>query len=116
MLNPGMVRDLMGTVNNENAAIGLLITLREPTSGMMALSVHSQQYHSDLWDRDYPSIQIRTVSELLSGKLFDLPPTQSLYKKAQIARDFSEQPILSQQTSEDEQDETDEESNEEVEE
>ena len=93
-LNPGMVRDLMGTVKNEKAAIGLLITLREPTDGMKSLAVHSQLYHSDLWDRDYPSIQIRTIPELLSGKEFDLPPTQNLFKKAPIVRDYSEQPIL----------------------
>ena len=29
-LNPGMVRDLIGTVKNEKAAIGLLITLENP--------------------------------------------------------------------------------------
>ena len=31
-------------------------------------------YHSDLWDRDFPKIQLRTVGEMLSGDGFDLPP------------------------------------------
>jgi len=60
VLNPGMVRDLIGTVKKEKAAIGLLITLKEPTKGMMNLAIHSELYKSELWNKEYPSIQIRT--------------------------------------------------------
>jgi hypothetical protein len=87
MLNPGMVRDLIGTVQKEGAAIGLLITLRKPTAGMLADAVHSEPYYSELWDKNYPSIQIRTVGELLEGKDFDLPPTESPMKKATRIKD-----------------------------
>lgn len=87
MLNPGMVRDLIGTVKKEGAAIGLLVTLKEPTRGMMQLAVHSEPYKSELWDKEFPSIQIRTVGELLVDKGFDLPPTQSPLKNAQLARE-----------------------------
>jgi site-specific DNA-methyltransferase (adenine-specific) len=90
-LNPGMVRDLIGTDNKEGAAIGLLVTLNEPTRGMMNLAVHSERYKSDLWDKDFPSIQIRTVGDLLEGKDFELPPTQSPLKNAQLAREKGEQ-------------------------
>jgi len=91
MLNPGMVRDLMGTVKKEGAAIGLLVTLKEPTRGMMNLAIHSEHYQSELWNREYPSIQIRTVGELLEGKGFDLPPTQSPLKNAQLAKEDAKQ-------------------------
>jgi hypothetical protein len=87
MLNPGMVRDLIGTVQKEGAAIGLLITLRKPTAGMLAAAVHSEPYYSELWDKNYPGIQIRTVGELLEGKDFDLPPTESPMKKATRIKD-----------------------------
>jgi hypothetical protein len=82
MLNPGMVRDLIGTVKKEGAAIGLLITLKKPTAGMLADAVHSEPYYSELWDKNYPGIQISMVGELLEGKGFDLPPTESPMKKA----------------------------------
>ncbi|MCL2678751.1 MAG: restriction endonuclease [Dehalococcoidia bacterium] len=82
MLNPGMVRDLIGTVKKEGAAIGLMITLRKPTPGMMTDAAHSDKYHSELWDKDYPSIQIRTVGELLAGNGFNLPTTENPMKKA----------------------------------
>jgi site-specific DNA-methyltransferase (adenine-specific) len=91
VLNPGMVRDLIGTVRNENAAIGLLITLREPTAGMKNLSVHSDRYKSELWNKEFPSIQIRTIGELLEGKGFDLPPTQSPFRNAQLSKEKGRQ-------------------------
>ncbi|MBI4186893.1 MAG: restriction endonuclease [Chloroflexi bacterium] len=91
VLNPGMVRDLIGTVKKEGAAIGLLITLKEPSGGMKSLAVHSEPYQSELYVKEYPSIQIRTVAELLEGKTFDLPPTQSLFKKAQLAKEKAQQ-------------------------
>jgi len=90
-LNPGMVRDLIGTVKKEGAAIGLLITLKEPTAGMMKLAVHSELYKSELFNKEFPSIQIRTVAELFNGKGFDLPPTQSPLKNAQLAKEQAQQ-------------------------
>ena len=30
-LNPGMVRDLVGTMNNEKADLGIFVCLREPS-------------------------------------------------------------------------------------
>ena len=90
-LAPTIVRDLRGTLENENAAIALLITLAEPTSGMREFAVHSPRYKSELWDKEYPSIQIRTIAQLLKGKSFDLPPMIDPFKKAQIAKENSEQ-------------------------
>jgi len=81
-ISPGMVRDLIGTVEKEGAAIGLLITLEEPTSGMRELAVHAGSYSSPIWGKSYPRIQIRTVGELLEGKGFDLPYGESPMKKA----------------------------------
>ncbi|MDP3064948.1 MAG: DNA methyltransferase [Chloroflexota bacterium] len=73
-LNPGMVRDLFGTVENEKAVMGLLITLEEPTSGMKELAAHSGFYRSPASGKEYQRIQILTVKELLEeGKKFDLP-------------------------------------------
>ena len=49
---------------------------------MMELAVHAGSYKSELWNKSYPRIQIRTVGELLEGKIFDLPSGQSPLKKA----------------------------------
>jgi len=91
-LNPGMVRDLIGTVGKEGAVIGLLITLRESTSGMRELAAHSSlpSYHSPITGKSYSPIQIRTVGELLEGKAFDLPPSASGFRRAGRVREVGQ--------------------------
>ena len=67
----------------EKAALGLFITLEEPTRDMRTEAVSAGFYHSDVWQRDFPKVQIRMVAELLDGRAFDLPPHPSMYQPAQ---------------------------------
>lgn len=95
-LTPSIVRDLIGTVENEKAVMGLLITLHESTSGMTELAVHAGTYKSELWGRLYPRIQIRTIEDLMIRReQFDLPPqTSSLKQAARIKEQGQTQPLL----------------------
>ena len=87
-----LIRDLKGTVDRENASMGLFITLEPPTSAMHKEAVSAGFYHSDLWQKDYPKIQIRTVEELLQGNGFQMPAHQPMYQPARrIARPEGEQ-------------------------
>ena len=81
-----LIRDLKGTVEREKAALGLFITLEDPTRDMRTEAVSAGFYHSDVWQRDYPKIQIRTIEDLLGGNTFDLPPHPSMYQAAQRVR------------------------------
>ena len=76
------IRDLKGTMEREKAAMGLFITLEEPTREMEKEAVSAGFYKSELWQRDFPKMQIRTVGELLEGKDFEMPSTQGMYKPA----------------------------------
>lgn len=82
-LIPSIIRDLDGTVKNENAVIGLLITLHQPTKGMYEYANHAGDYKTAQREKPFPLLQIRTVNELLEGKQFDLPiskkPEKILY-------------------------------------
>ena len=78
-----LIRDLKGTVDREKAALGLFITLEDPTRDMRTEAVSAGFYHSEVWQRDYPKIQIRTIEDLLSGNTFDIPPHPSMYQAAQ---------------------------------
>ena len=80
------IRDLKGTVDREKAALGLFITLEDPTRDMRTEAVSAGFYHSEVWQRDYPKIQIRTIDDLLSGNTFDIPPHPSMYQAAQRVR------------------------------
>ena len=76
------IRDLKGTMEREKAALGLFITLEKPTREMEKEAVSAGFFHSELWKRDYPKIQIRTVGELMEGKAFEMPSQQATYKPA----------------------------------
>ena len=78
-----LIRDLKGTVEREKAALGLFITLEEPTRDMRTEAVSAGFYRSDVWQRDFPKLQIRTVAELLDGRAFELPQHPSMYQPAQ---------------------------------
>ena len=80
------VRDLAGVVEREKAAIGLFISLEPPTRDMRQEAAAAGFYHSDLWARDFPKLQLRTVGEMLSGQGFDLPPRPGDYQPAQRVR------------------------------
>jgi site-specific DNA-methyltransferase (adenine-specific) len=92
-VNAGHIRDLKGTMEREKAEMGLFITLEEPTQPMKTEAVSAGFYHSELWDEDYPRIQICTIEELLEGKQPKLPRwAAGGFPKAQrIARREGEQ-------------------------
>lgn len=67
------VRDLIGTVGNWKAAIGILITLNEPTEPMKLEARDAEYYESPTRGKKYPKIQIITVKELLEKKWPEMP-------------------------------------------
>ncbi len=82
----GDIRDLKGTLEREKAHIGIFITLENPSRDMLTEAVTAGSYHSDLWNKDYPRIQILSIEELLAGAEVKLPPTPkdgSVFKQAE---------------------------------
>jgi len=79
------VRDLKGVLDREKAAIGVLISMQEPTSPMKTEAVTAGFYESATWGRKYPKVQLLTVAELLAGKKIEMPPIRQVgatFKKA----------------------------------
>lgn len=58
----------------EKAAMGVLITLEPPTEPMKKEALGAGYYHSPVYDRDFPRIQILTIEDILQGKTVDMPP------------------------------------------
>ena len=84
---PDHVRDLRGTVEREKAAIGVLITMEEPTKEMRKEAATGEAYLSQ-WGAP-PKIQLLTVADLLAGKTINRPPdrqTGATFKKAPKAK------------------------------
>ena len=81
------IRDLVGTVNREKAAIGAFITLQPATSAMTKEAVSAGFYKSQGWNQTYPKIQILTIEELLNGTELKMPPTGMTFKQAQRVKE-----------------------------
>lgn len=69
----GDVRDLVGTMQREGARLGLFLTLEEPSKPMLVEAASAGTFHSELAKRDYPTVQIVTIRELLDGRRPQLP-------------------------------------------
>lgn len=73
-LTPAHVRDLHGTVDRDNAAIGVLISMEEPTRQTRAEAVEAGMYVSkELGNPTYPKIQLLTIKDLFAGKKVNCP-------------------------------------------
>jgi len=81
------VRDLHGVVERENAAIGVLLAIEQPTQNMRSEAAGAGFYDSP-WSTKHPRLQVLTIEELLEGKKIDMPPTRDLrtFKKAPKAK------------------------------
>jgi len=77
------MRDLKGVLEREQAELGVLITLREPTQPMRVEAAEAGWYDSP-WGTRHPRMQVLTIRELLDHKQINLPPSRVnvTFKKA----------------------------------
>lgn len=81
---PTHIRDLKGTIESNNAQIGVFIILQPPSRGMVEEAVTTGFYKSPGWNKNYPRLQILTIDDILQGKTIDYPPRTSVtFKKAE---------------------------------
>lgn len=87
------VRDLVGVLDREKAAIGVLITFEEPTKPMEREAASAGVFES-AWGK-HPRIQLLTVGEILDGRQINAPRTAGTnitYKAApRVLRKVAEQ-------------------------
>lgn len=84
-VNSSHIRDLKGTLEREKAQVGIYITLEAPSRDMVTEAASAGFYHSEIWDKDYPRIQILSIEDLLNGAEVKLPQTPrgaSAFKQA----------------------------------
>jgi DNA modification methylase len=81
------VRDLRGVMEREQAELGVLLTMQEPTQPMRTEAAGAGYYTSPGWNSKHPRVQILTVAQLLDGKQIDYPHmTSKTFKKAPKAQ------------------------------
>jgi site-specific DNA-methyltransferase (adenine-specific) len=89
-----MIRDFIGTIQREQAEIGVFITLEEPTRDMVTEALTAGFYNSPGWRKRYPAVQIYTVEELLRGADVNMPPRYWWGKRAKVLKSYGEQKVL----------------------
>jgi site-specific DNA-methyltransferase (adenine-specific) len=73
-VNASYVRDLAGVLQREQAAIGVLVTLNEPTKPMRQEAAAAGFYvPTDFPQQQFPRLQLLTIAELLQGKPVQYP-------------------------------------------
>ncbi|MBZ5557533.1 MAG: site-specific DNA-methyltransferase [Acidobacteriia bacterium] len=77
ILSPVNVRELAGVVRREQAQIGVLVTLHEPTAAMRKEAATADHYRSHD-DSLYPGLQILTVKDVLDGKRPQQPNSRTM--------------------------------------
>ncbi len=77
------IHELRGVIEREQAAIGLFITLENPTQPMLKEALAAGWYESPLWQKPYRKLQILTISDLLGGAAVDMPSPHGTFKQAQ---------------------------------
>jgi len=81
------VRELRGVVEREQAAIGVLLSMEEPTKAMRTEAASAGFYESP-WGK-HPRLQIVTVAALLNGARVEAPPSGQVsvtFRKAPPAK------------------------------
>lgn len=78
----GDVRDLVGTLNREQAAIGVFISLETPTRPMVTEAASAGFYESPHWGQ-FPKVQLLTIEDLLRGAEIKMPPPFGTFKQAE---------------------------------
>ena len=92
------VRDLVGVLQREKAAIGLFLTLREPTRPMLQEAAGAGFYVPAYFpDQRFPRLQVLTIAELLQGKQAQYPryaPTATFRQASRRQQDADRQQSL----------------------
>jgi len=87
VVNPSMIRDLTGTIKSKGADFGILITLVDPTPGMIKEAVSAGYYK--LRNMEIPVIQMISVKDLFKDPLpLKLPLTNIIpaYKSMKMIK------------------------------
>lgn len=84
-VSDAQVRDLVGVMDRDQAALAAFVTLEPATKPMLLTATQAGFYRSPLFpDRQHPRVQIRTIEDLLGGRGLDYPQVKpnATFKRA----------------------------------
>ncbi len=85
-LTPSVIRDLFGTIERENAAVGYLITLF-PMDNLVKESTKYGVYQNTMFNHSYQRIEVISINDILQGKRMNLPSIKVLKSAERKAKE-----------------------------
>ncbi len=79
-------RDFCHVVKRDDAALGIYLTLDEPTKPMKAEATKMGKYINPLTEQEFDKVSIVTVKQLLGGERLNIPTSVNVLKKAEITK------------------------------
>ena len=77
------IRDFLGAMAQERASLRIFATLQEPTAAMVKTAHTAGTYRHALMERNYDTIQIVTIRDMLEhGRRLDMPLTSEVVRRA----------------------------------
>jgi site-specific DNA-methyltransferase (adenine-specific) len=87
------IRDFRGTIEKENAAGGIFITLYPPTKDMAAEANSAGFMENIPLTRKIDKIKIITIDEIIAGSRFEIPIAFDVIKKAKFQKPANKNPL-----------------------
>ncbi len=85
------IRDLRGVIERDKAAIGIFITLEEPTKPMLEEARVAGTHRNSLTGQEFDKLQIITIQQMLDGERLKLPLGLDVVKSAVRDWDYNVQ-------------------------
>jgi DNA modification methylase len=82
-LSPSVIRDLNGTIEKDNAVMGILLTLY-PMENLVKESKKYGVYKNIMLGQTYQKIQVISIEEILSGKTMRIPTSMEVLNEAEL--------------------------------
>ena len=90
-LVPAYINQLKGKMHDKDVVMGVFICLYEPTKGMLREAKEMGVYKNNLFDIEYPKLQIVSVKEMFDDNKRLNIPVLNIYKKAEIKESHKDQ-------------------------
>ena len=76
VITPARIREFYGTIQREKAACGYFLCLYPPNQNIYREAKQYGKYTNQLFEQEYPVLEIITVEDILSGERIRIPASQ----------------------------------------
>ena len=92
-LSPAVIRELYGTIERDNAAMGVLLTLY-PMPNLVKEAKKYGTFQNEMFSHVYSKIEVISVQEILDGTIINIPTSIEVLKDAELKKNNNQQKLF----------------------